>query len=756
KEAEKEAKKQESSNIKTCKVEYHVWKKPSTTSDRINNRKEQKENRLPWNMKRNKRIFKLLDKDPMSVIKDKFLMEEQLNCEKHLKRFIGTDEKQESITKIKYKNNFTKNELTIIKYVVSKTDEIVDEFFPKFLEHKGKSKTETRYAIFHTIKVKKTEGEDESLHTYMALEGDGRSFIDFNKMNKTFAKKATLSKNGFTGFKKMKRSNILTKNKTHNIVAKPIPLRDYSYDKHYEMVDGFVATFRTTTNDYKKCIFNHSEKSELVNSLDGKMNLCQNCTVKKNKNITVNLGMEYTSFSNFEDTSHEINAQHESHMKKGIESKSIKTFEAINNFQKENRNEEIKTLNKLILEAINGHSKELGIIWPHWISNTPSRYELKLKKLNESKKRKDNIKKYAYTVKEQYDTISNRILDDLEIETFNDIKKYYIEAVFDNDENIKVPLFNCFSYSMDKINKKENSKNHILYNGDWYIVDENMYKYINDKYKDVFKNHEADYTLPNWGSKKYVDNSKLGSKRIDEDFYNINASMKSKMLCLDKKFIYLKDKSKIEFADLYDIKNNLLVAVKDGSSSAGVSHLVTQARATFNLLRRDYKLGQDNIKNIYDQYYANIDMPNNPKQDEGSVNPSKVDELKIQAEGKKDKLINSKEPIKRLILGIGSKETYDNTGAPKIPFLGRLAIVELFENYGVLYGFILEIKHIKIVDEQIEFKDLIKLKDEDDLYKKDPQAETHLHTKIQKYIKTLDEFSKKLLNSQIKESELDK
>lgn len=711
-------------------AEYHVWKETPTTSDREENKRVKKPHRLKTNMKRNKRIFKLLDDDIISVIKDKFLVQEgpsdkiRLKTEK-VKEKTEEFEKTETISKIEYENSETSNKFTIIKYVLSNSYDVKgkDDFFPEFLGHKGKIITETRYAIFSTIEE---EGDDakkgKKIHTYMALEGDGRSFIDFNKMDKTFAKKATLSKDGFIGFKKMKKSNLLTKNKTQNIVAKPIILRDYKYDKHYEKIDGFVATFK------------EGDKPQP-------------------KNITVNLGMEYTSFSNFEDILNEIEKQHELNMLKGEDVGSIKTFKALNQMAITDNKKTIKDLNHVMWDDIKNSFDNLETVWPLWFNDTPLRYDLIHRQLvQEDKAKANNTTKYHFEVKGKHDAVSNKIISDLIISEFNEINNYFLEAVFDKQENVRVPLFNCLSYSKDnmilgsnktgKINGKPETKKYILYNGDWYVINKIMHKYINDKYKEIFENYGIDSQLPDWKKRKYIEKRQsYGIKRITEGFYNIEASMQPNMLCLDQKLIYLKGNDKVEFADLYNIDTGTLVAVKDGSVASGISHLVTQARSTLNLLKWDYKLGQENIETIHEQY-------------KGNKQKLKYKTRQYSNDEEKKLLRQFETPIKTLILGIGSEKTFDESKAPHIPFLGRMGIVELFENYDILHGFELKISHIKITDKQVSLEELQNFQEEEDANIKTSSKKTtsrsKIPQKINEYMNTLCKIKNDLINKPLK------
>ena len=683
-------------DINSGKVEYHVWRKTPTTFDRENNKnlenKEENVETLKSNMKRSKRIFKLLNNDVMGVIKNRFFTDEDDDDEKLLHDVNGDDEKiwkNETISKIIYKNSLTNKELTVIKYVLFKSNKNANEFFPEFLGHKEKTIVETRYAIFGSI-------NDGGIHTYMALEGDGRSFIDFNKMDKKFAKKAALSKKDFIGFKKMKKSNILTKNKTHNIVAKPIGLRDYKYDKHYERVDGFVAAFKE----------NH-----------------------KPKNITVNLGVEYTSFSNFEDISNEIEEQHRLYTLGDEKVESIKTLKALNNMEIKVDKKTIKKLNEDMWEVIKNDSKKFDIVWPLWFSDTPSKYILFLKKLK-PKEKKSSKNKYFYEPIVKYDAISRNIMDGLNIKNFNEINSYYLDAVFDNKDNVRIPLFNCLSYSTDK--KETDSEKNILYNGDWYVIDNEMYEYINNRYVDVFEENKWNDSLPDWKKRKYIkENKSFGMKRIDEDIYNVQVSMDKNVLCLDKKFIHFKGSDKIEFADLFYNNTGVLVAVKDGSDSAGISHLVTQARATLNLLKWDYHLGEKTISEIHKQYEEN--------ELSASTQDDTVKKFKLKYDGKKfDKQIDT------LILGIGSEKKFKDGKAPHIPFLGRLAIVELFENYDLLHGLNLKISHIKITNEPISIKKLQDVEIEDHLYIEDSEKLSHISKKNTKYKDVLCNIIEKL------------
>lgn len=174
---------------------------------------------------------------------------------------------------------------------------------------------------------------------------------------------------------------------------------------------------------------------------------------------------------------------------------------------------------------------------------------------------------FKYSTSEQAD-----LYEDLDIDGFlssirpsTTITLGYLKSrqLFCMDASGDLPLekwtaYRCF-YCEIKIGKHV----YLLNNGRWYEVETSFVESVNRSIARIKENNTLD--LPD-----YEDD--------DEAKYNQRAARGNKALaCMDRKTIYHGGgRSQIEFCDLYDSSNGVLVYVKRYSGSSGLSHLFEQ------------------------------------------------------------------------------------------------------------------------------------------------------------------------------------
>lgn len=135
-----------------------------------------------------------------------------------------------------------------------------------------------------------------------------------------------------------------------------------------------------------------------------------------------------------------------------------------------------------------------------------------------------------------------------------------------NDEELKRhSLYECFGYELSM-----NGAPYVLSSGVWYEVVSSFVSQTNNAVKAV---PDAPLKLPKW-------NQKDDERVYNAECHNINGLMN----CDRQKLFYGGGMSLFEFCDLIHFQTKTLFFIKIASKSAGMSHLVEQARRTSELL----------------------------------------------------------------------------------------------------------------------------------------------------------------------------
>ncbi|WP_232225492.1 DUF6119 family protein [Leucobacter salsicius] len=153
-------------------------------------------------------------------------------------------------------------------------------------------------------------------------------------------------------------------------------------------------------------------------------------------------------------------------------------------------------------------------------------------------------------------------LDVIKIQLFSD-------AEGTNPVSTDIPLRKWVAYE-----KEESGQRYFLYNGQWFAMDLDYAKQLDERVKQIFA-MGADITMPVWHAPD------------DEEAYNKKASTSLGAVLMDRKLVQTtQNKRGFEPSDLITEKD-IYVHVKSASSSAPLSHLFSQGGNSAHALQYD-------------------------------------------------------------------------------------------------------------------------------------------------------------------------
>ncbi|EQA3598254.1 TIGR04141 family sporadically distributed protein, partial [Enterococcus faecalis] len=194
---------------------------------------------------------------------------------------------------------------------------------------------------------------------------------------------------------------------------------------------------------------------------------------------------------------------------------------------------------------------------------------------------------FDYTQEEVFSKIFSYFLKNNIQEFVKQIKSIQVSIKNPNlDSSMKIgSLFSCLYMEFN-----QNADKYILYQGNWFSLNKNIWYETKD-----FVN-----SIP---SETYgIDFKEFNNTDNDEGDYNLKiSSLESNkgLICLDKKnftsknvgggftFYGINPQSKIEPCDILKVSNDnaIFCHIKRGTKSSGLSHLLSQARTSCNLIR---------------------------------------------------------------------------------------------------------------------------------------------------------------------------
>lgn len=173
-------------------------------------------------------------------------------------------------------------------------------------------------------------------------------------------------------------------------------------------------------------------------------------------------------------------------------------------------------------------------------------------------------------------------LDTIAIQLFSD-------ANGENPVSTDIPLRKWVAYE-----KEESKRRYFLYNGQWFEMDLNYAKQLDDRVKDIFA-RPAGLTMPAWDS------------RDDEAEYNKKAAKVLEAVLMDRKLVQTtQNKRGFEPSDLIT-EADVYVHVKSATSSAPLSHLFSQGGNSAHALQHDQE-ARDNLRERVKQRGGDPDL----------------------------------------------------------------------------------------------------------------------------------------------------
>ena len=259
--------------------------------------------------------------------------------------------------------------------------------------------------------------------------------------------------------------------------------------------------------------------------------------------------------------------------------------------------------------------------------------------------------------KDEVSIIDNSIIKNIDLKDRKKILSKKITAVFESEQMYSFPLKDCISYSCTY-----NKKRYILFNGIWLEISAAFEERINEEYISLNEYIDKEYKeLIEW--EEGVGAERLYNAKVSKDPSNF-------LINTDEILVQLEESNqKFELADTIDLKNKVLITTKHCKNAAPISHFSTQATIIMEML-------EDNP-----EYLLEIFKKREQKIIE--KNSKITDNLDI------GELFNNLDFSKynKVILGVAYESLFKKTDGeessmPHMPFMGRLAMVKLFKQYG--------------------------------------------------------------------------
>jgi uncharacterized protein (TIGR04141 family) len=204
-----------------------------------------------------------------------------------------------------------------------------------------------------------------------------------------------------------------------------------------------------------------------------------------------------------------------------------------------------------------------------------------------------NPDRYEFSYKrkaEEYEYISmSNVYDYIKKHPDVDVKKINVRAR-DFDGNTIGKVYLLLDYLVAEIDHK--SKTYVYTWGRWFELDKDYQKITKNKMKHI-EDITDSLNLPDM-YRASVDGK---TRYEDEDVYNKRASKALQGVVFDKKFVFFKEKQKVEICDFLT-QNDQFVCVKKMNESASMSHLFSQGVNTAYLLRGDDKFKKETIRRL--------------------------------------------------------------------------------------------------------------------------------------------------------------
>lgn len=532
--------------------------------------------------------------------------------------------------KLSHETYETENgDLQVYKYKYSeKTPE--DDFFPDNLDKGGKRRVENRFAIFY-VKPHKDKN-----YTFVAFEGDCRKFVDVKSFDKTFSKKTVLSNVGITNFKKLNKTSVASNDRNQIQKGTATPFRYLAFDSAIDEINGFSCYI------------------ELPD--------------KKTRMITAHLGVEYNKKVSFLGIIDEFNDQH----KLFISEKYKEKFSFIDDMKDVTNKDDIMKLRLSLIDEMNKKESEQRNFTLTWPDEVESATEYRIY----SKDKGNKLGKNDAEIQKVFEDLT---LPDVKFSLRN-IDTFYIQAIFEGTKLLKeYNLEMCMTF-MTVFDEKR----HYFNNNKWIRVDGDFHEKINHEYLELMENISKTKLL-DWDRNMLNDEGKY-----NEELASIEPEKgKHKYYNLDKEIKYFTKYEKMEIADILDIDNNSLIAIKKGTATSLTSHLRTQIDAAIGVFGRDIKKVQEIIDKV---------MPDDERYDAKNIRQIV---LGIATQGTYAPPSEGSERFEGLSIGhqnIIKKYELSDEKLPHIPFLARVAVTSLFrQNNYASSPTRLEIKWIKYI-----------------------------------------------------------
>lgn len=196
----------------------------------------------------------------------------------------------------------------------------------------------------------------------------------------------------------------------------------------------------------------------------------------------------------------------------------------------------------------------------------------------------EEIKGFKYkkikSDKEVYNISLSDLGQDLSMEV---LQKIRVQAVNANGEKkYEWSALQCLYAEIDV-----NAHTYMYINSNWYEIDTDFETYINESYKKILN---KDVPRIPWIETEV---------HFERDYNKALAKKIPNAICMDANNVFIgSGGSRVEFCDVFDVKNSNIIHVKNYAGSAVLSHLFNQGYVSATLLRNDEKFREEVSKKI--------------------------------------------------------------------------------------------------------------------------------------------------------------
>lgn len=377
-------------------------------------------------------------------------------------------------------------------------------------------------------------------------------------------------------------------------------VREFSLNKHFDEIKSIKIVIpgegkRTRTRTLKLSnSFNTILSIDTIGSIEKKAVEIYKCFANKHKDVK----------------------DDKNNLKVWKISEDLSKYNNIKKLDKKDAEEKTNVLKKLMKKDF--RSLECIVSWPNLEEEGHEWFKLSI-----------DDKDIFEDENEQITTLDKETIENIvdKLEEKETLPNLCIQSIDSNGDTLdEKSIMDCITYQIT-----EDKNVFIFSESKWRTFSTDFADMVSSDYKALEENAIFDHKFAKW------------KKNIDEKKYNElleeKQNEKTDFVNLDRSLVYLDGKSKFELGDIWTKKKNALIAVKDGASSSGISHLTQQIIVS----RKAFIVEYENIMNKINKGTNNLEIPKNPI----------------------------------YVLAIASKEKIGNM--PKIPFFAKVSVLNLFD-----------------------------------------------------------------------------